>query len=206
MAVIYHFLLGFSLAFLGSTIPGMLNMTAVSIALDRGPRAGQRYALGAGTAFFLHASIALVFAGYLAANPSVFVLLRQFAILVFIGLAFLFLRMALQPKAVAGSKRQGGAFTIGLILSCLNVLVIPYFFGVASYLEQIGYFVLTGPNIGGFVFGAMLGAFLLFSLYARFADFIARRATFISRNINYLLATLFMVLAVIQIVQLVISQ
>ena len=43
---------------------------------------------------------------------------------------------------------------------------------------------------------AVLGAFSLFSIYATFAEVIAKKAQFIAKNINYILAGLFVVLAI----------
>ncbi len=202
MALIVHFSLGFFLSFIGSTLPGMLNMTAVQISLERGFQAGRQYAIGAATAFFLHASIASVFASYLAAHPSVFTMLRQFAVFVFVALALAFLWQALQPKEIRASRKRGAPYTIGLFLSCLNVLIIPYFFGVTSYLGGLGYVQLSGLNTGAFVLGTMIGAFVLFYAYARFAERIVGRAQFITRNLHYFLAGLFTLLAIIQIIQL----
>ena len=97
MDVATHLLTGFLAAFIGSILPGMLNMTAVSITLDRGLRSGVYYSTGAASGICIHVCTALVFAGYLHTHPEVFILLREIAILIFIILAIAFFRRATEP-------------------------------------------------------------------------------------------------------------
>ena len=205
MDVATHLLTGFLAAFIGSILPGMLNMTAVSITLNRGLRSGVYYSSGAASGICIHVRMALVFAGYLHTHPEVFLLLREIAILIFVVLAIAFFRRSLQPPELSGSRRGGGAYGTGLFLSGINALALPYFFGVGSFLQNRGWLFPRQPYITLFVIGSLFGAFALFLLYGLFAQYITRNVNFLARHLNLFLAGLFTLLAVVQIVQLAVE-
>lgn len=205
MQLLSALFVGFGTGFFSGLFPGMLNMTSVSVALERGRGRGREFALGAGTAVATHALLALFFASYLTTHPEVFIWLRQAAIAIFLLLAVFFLLRARRPRkpARAASSRSRSAFRFGLTLAIMNVLAIPYFFAIGTYAAGSGYFPLAGSCIPAFALAAGAGAATVFTLYVGSADYVARRASFIATNLNYLLSGLFIVLALVQLYTLV---
>lgn len=204
MQLLSALLLGFGTGFFSGLFPGMLNMTSVSVALERGRGRGRQFAVGAGTAVGTHALLALFFASYLTAHPEVFVWLRQAAIAIFLLLAVFFLWRGLRPRVQAAARGGGrSALRFGFTLAIMNVLAIPYFFAIGSFAAGSGYFPLVGAYIPSFALAAGSGAALVFTLYVGSADYVARRASFIASNLNYLLSGLFVVLALIQLYTLI---
>jgi threonine/homoserine/homoserine lactone efflux protein len=202
MSTIGALITSFCAAFLGSLLPGMLNMTAVSYALQRGQRPAQRFVWGATLPFFVHASVALFFAGVLKRNPQIFIWLRQFSVFLFLLLAVGFLYAALNPpRHVAKTRRRwrgGTPFQIGLLLSSLNALAIPYFLFVAGFAVAHGWMTLYLLDISAFTIGVLLGSFSIFQCYLMFANYIRSRARFFIRNVNFILSGLFLLLAIWQ--------
>lgn len=202
MHYFYHLFFGFAMASIGVTLPGMINMTSVSMSIKRGFPSGLQFSVGASVTVFLQALIAITFAGYLTQNPEVLLWLKQAAIAIFLILAAVFFVQARKPADTQGSDRQGHAFLLGMGIAGMNVLNIPYYLTFSAFLKANGWISLRDPLHWLFLAGALLGSLTFLAAYARFATYIASRADYFARNINYFLSGLFVLLAVVQVVQL----
>ncbi len=194
MNYILPFIIGFVAAFLGLIAPSMLNMTAAKTTLDKGKKAGIQFAAGAASIVFIQAFIAVYFANKI--TPEIIKTLQKAAFFVLLGLAIFFFIQARKKFKAEGKNKKGSSFVIGMGMSSLNMLAIPFYLGMAKVGEGYG-MLLEIPYSVIYVVGAVLGAFSLFSIYASFAQIIAKKAQFIAKNINYILAGLFIILAII---------
>ena len=204
MQQLVHGIYGFAILAGGVAIPGFVNMTTVRVYLKRGFAAAIRFNAGAAMAVFIHAYIAIAFAGLLSRNPSVLVHLRQMVFWLFLCLSFVFFYQAIRKQAVRASKhKKSRPLLLGFFVSIVNVLNIPSVFAFGTYLRARGHIVFAPPYRFFFVFGAALGAFVMLSAYAAFAKRInqnADGATF--QRLNYFLSGLFLLLAFVQGMQL----
>ena len=110
-------LFGLLLAVVGIDLPGTVNMTAVSVSIKRGMRAGLYYSAGAAATIILQAYIAVAFAGYLSQHPEIFTYIRAVSVAIFLALAFFFFYQALNAKAVKASQRKGRPFLLGMAVA-----------------------------------------------------------------------------------------
>ena len=195
MNYIFALLGGYLAAFIGLVAPSMLNMTAAKTSIDKGRSAGLKFAMGAASVVILQALIAVSFAKYLVANPQIIVKLKTIAIFVLFALAIFFFLQARKQFDAEGRDKKGSSFLVGMGLSSLNMLSIPFHLASATFLESKGWLQLVQPFSIFYVIGAVFGTFSLFAVYALFAETIAQRASFIAKNINYILSILFIVLA-----------
>ncbi len=90
MNYILPLIIGFLSSFLGLLAPSMLNMTAAKTSIERGTKAGIEFAAGAASIIFLQGFIAVTFAKYLIANPTIILKLKIAAIFILFGLAVFF--------------------------------------------------------------------------------------------------------------------
>ena len=194
MIYLSHLLFGFTMAFVGLIPPGMLNMTAVRTTIEEHKRAGILFSLGAALVVIPQAFIALYFANYFVKHPEVIDRLSYAGIAVLFLLSVFFFFQARKKFKGEGKRKKGNFLLIGMFMSSLNMLAIPFYLLYSTIFEKKGWLILENPYILIFVFGAFLGAFSLFALYANFAVLIQKRAQFIARNINYILSALFFVL------------
>ncbi|GAB1309251.1 hypothetical protein KH5_19340 [Urechidicola sp. KH5] len=183
---------------LGLLPPGMLNMTAMKIALEKGRGEAKKFAFGAATIIFFQGIIALFFAKQFHENPK---LIEGIEIIAGTGLfilaVFFFIKARLKYKS-SGKKRISGQYYFqGVLMSSMNMLKIPYYLAITTYLGAKGHMILEKPYAIIFAFGGGTGALLLFFSYIRFAPIIEQRAQFIARNINYILTILFVILSAI---------
>ena len=192
-----HVGLGFVMAYLSLVPPGMLNMTAVRTAIEKGYSSGRWFSLGAALVVIPQAFVALVFAKFFAQHPEVVERLNYAGVVVLFVLSVAFFFQARKKFKGEGKKRKGKSFVVGMLMSTMNMLAIPFYLVLTSVLENRGMLMTEQPFINLFVTGVFLGAFALFMTYVRFADVIQKRAQFIARNINYILSALFFVLGIL---------
>lgn len=190
------------MAYAGLLAPGMLNMTAVRTAIEKGKKAAVLFSAGAASIVFVQASIALIFANYLIQHPEIIDRLKLAGILVFFVLAIFFFLQARKKYNLKGKQQKGNLFAIGMLMSSINMLAIPFYLGLSTYLSAKEQIILKQPFITVFVVGAVLGAFSLFVTYVGFASIIVKKAQFIAKNINYLLSVLFLILALLTLLKL----
>ncbi len=201
MPYLSHIALGFVMAFLSLVPPGMLNMTAVKTSIQKGRNEGLWFALGAALVVIPQAFIALVFARYFAENPHVVERLELAGILVLFILSIVFFLQARRNFKGGGGKREGKSFWLGMLMSGMNMLAIPFYLVLSSVLENKGLLQTEQPFINLFVSGVFLGAFSLFFLYVIFAQIILKKAQFIAKNINYILSILFLILGILTLIK-----
>ncbi len=197
MDYIIHILLGILATFIGLLAPGMLNMTAVQITVEKSQKESRLFSMGAASIILVQASIALFFANYLSQNPSVIESLEIGGIFVFFALAiFFFLKTRTKLNIKKKKGKEENYFVRGVLMSSMNMLAIPFYLGISTFLGAEGYLKMESSYISAFVFGAMFGAYLLFFTYIAFANVIIKRANFIAQNINYILSFLFLALGI----------
>lgn len=196
MDYLSHIFLGFTMAFSGLVPPGMLNMTAVRTSIEKGHKAGIIFSAGAALIVFIQASVALIFANYLIERPEVLEKLKVGGVVVFGILAVFFFVQARKKFKAEGKEKKGNYFVTGMLMSSINMLAIPFYLGLSTYLGARGQLILEQPFISVFVVGAVFGAFALFVTYSYFAAIIVKKAQFIAKNINYILSALFVILAI----------
>lgn len=194
--------IGYLSAFLGLLAPSMLGMTAARTSIEKGRKCGVLFAAGAASVVFIQGFIAVSFAKFLVANPDVITQLKTAAIFVLLALSIFFFIQARKTFNAKGRKKDGKSFIVGFGLSSLNMLAIPFYLAMATLAESKGWMSIEKPFSLIFVMGAVLGAFTIFSIYAVFAEIIAKKAAFIAKNINYILSSLFVVLALSVAIQL----
>lgn len=197
-----HFALGFMITVLSILLPGIVNMTAVTISMKRGLLTAYRFSLGASITVTLQAFIAITFAGFLSNNPGVLTFLKQTAVAIFIILGIIFLLLARHPRVTRTTSGKGKPILLGLIVAWMNLLNIPYYFTFSTFFEAKEWIILNDPVKYIYLSGIALGSFIMLALYGRFAQFITVSGSHLARNLNYFLSGLFFVLALVQAVQL----
>ncbi|MCF6347220.1 MAG: LysE family transporter [Flavobacteriaceae bacterium] len=204
MSYLLPLVIGFISAFIGLLAPSMLNMTAARTSIEKGRKAGITFAAGAASVVFIQGFIAVTFAKYLAAHPEVIIKLKTAAVFVLFGLAIFFFIQARKKFKAEGKQKKGNNYLTGFGMSSLNMLAIPFYLAMVTLAESKGWMTIEQPFSIIYVIGAVLGAFSLFSIYASFAEIIAKKAQFIAKNINYILSILFVVLALLTLIKLLV--
>ncbi len=190
------------MAFAGLMSPGLLTMTTLNTAIDRGYKNAYKFALGAVFPIVLQAHIALLGANYIKEHREIITGFSKIAVLVFFLLGFIFLKQYRQRKQVLTTPRFSikSSFGYGVFVSLINPLAIPFYFTYTALLELKGLVILKQPFISAFVLGAVLGAFSILSIYAKHASKLLSKLQFVAKNFKLLLAIIMFILGIASLI------
>ncbi|MGB5437097.1 MAG: LysE family transporter [Maribacter sp.] len=192
----------FSAAFMATVPPGLLNMNAAKVSVEKGKLNGIIFSLGVSTMIMLQAVIAVYISKYLHRNPEVVEALLKIAVLVFAFFAIYFFMVARRNlkkkrKEVAISKRN--SFFKGMLLAALNLLTIPYYSGLNIMWNATGWIKFEVWDIVIFVLAAGCGTFSVLYMYTIYFNKLENKTDRFSKNSNYILSALMVVLLLITI-------
>ncbi len=202
MTYLTHSLLGCVVTMLAMLLPGMVNVTAAREYLRRGAVAAIRFNIGASVAVFIHAYIAIAFAGLLAREPAYINYLRQGAVLLFLALSAFFGLQAFRRQTIQASEQKGQPLLKGFLVSFFNLVNIPGMFVLTTVLRARGLLLFAAPYRLFYVAGTAVGAFAMLSLYILAARRIAQTGPAFYQRLNAGLSGLFFLLALMQVGQL----
>jgi threonine/homoserine/homoserine lactone efflux protein len=200
MVFILPLFLGFLTALVGVFPPGLINMTAAKISTEDGKSRAMLFTAGALVVVFFQTLVALIFAGYIASHQEVVILLREIGFGVFSVLTFYFLLIAKKPKEkhkeAIKIKSKKSRFFLGMFISIINFLPIPYYVFASVSLASFQYFVFDTTSIYAFVIGVVLGSFVIFYSYIAFFKRIESKTDYIVKNMNMIIGSVTGVIAI----------
>lgn len=200
-------ILGFTVASIGITPPGLLNMTAAKLSVRDGRNKAIMFALGATFTVLFQTYLAVLFAKFIDRNPEIINLLQEIGLGIFVLLTVYFFTIANKPKKPQEElkmKSKTSRFFLGMLLSALNLFPIPYYVFVSVWLSRNGYFFFNQSYISLFVFGAVLGSFLVFYLYILFfKKKEGAKPSYLINNINYIIGSITGLVSVVTLIKLI---
>lgn len=197
--------LGFFIAFLAVIPPGLINMTAAKISLQEGKNEAISFALGASVIIFFQTFIAVLFARFISNHQEIVSTLQEIGIFIFTLLSIYFFWIAKKPKKIKTDSRVKGKsnrFFLGMLLSTLNLLPIPFYVFASMTLAASGYFNFDKITVAEFVIGVMIGSFTVFYIYIVAFKKIENKTEFLMRNINTIIGSVTTFMAVLTLIKL----
>ena len=197
--------LGFFIAFLAVIPPGLINMTAAKISLQEGKNEAISFALGDSVIIFFQTFIAVLFARFISNHKEIVSTLQEIGIFIFSLLSVYFFWIAKKPKKIKTDSRVNGKsnrFFLGMLLSTLNLLPIPFYVFASMTLAASGYFSFDKIPVAEFVIGVMIGSFTVFYIYIVAFKKIENKTEFLMRNINTIIGSVTTFMAVLTLFKL----
>ena len=204
MIILLPLLLGFIISFVGTMLPGLINMTAAKISLREGRTKAKNFAFGATVVVFLQTYIAVGFSKFINERPHVIALLQEVGLGIFVALTLYFLFFAKKPKVKdkeLKNKSKTGRFFFGMLLSALNFFPIPYYVFVSITLSTYGIFLFERLFLFLFVLGVVCGSYTVFYLYIFFFHRIQGKADFFMKNINYFIGSVTGLISILTLIK-----
>ncbi|MEO2050696.1 MAG: LysE family transporter [Allomuricauda sp.] len=203
--ILILFFATFSAAFMATVPPGLLNMNAAKISVEKGKLNGIIFSLGVSSTIIVQAYIAVFISKFLYRNPEVIDVLLKIAIAIFAIFAVYFFLMAKRNKGqkikeVNVSKKN--SFLKGVLLASLNLLTIPYYSGLNAMWNEAGWIKFEAKDITTFVIAAGAGTFSVLYLYTFYFDKLETKTNRFSKNSNYILSALMVLLLVITLMRI----
>lgn len=203
--ILILFFATFSAAFMATVPPGLLNMNAAKISVEKGKTNGITFSIGVSVMILIQAYISVMISKYLFNNPGVIDVLLKVALIVFAFFAIYFFVKAKskkidKPKIIKVSKRN--SFFRGVLLASVNFLTIPYYSGLNAMWNASGWIKFQFRDIATFVFAAACGTFTVLYLYTIYFTKLETRSNRFSQNSNYILSVLMALLLVITLMRI----
>jgi threonine/homoserine/homoserine lactone efflux protein len=200
MQIISALLFGFFTAIIGIIPPGLINMTAAKVSLKEGRRNAIFFILGAILVISFQTFFAIVFAKIINRRPDLVTLFREVGLGIFATLTIYFLVLAKKPKDKTKSLKKNSKtnrFFLGMLLSILNFLPIPYYVFISITLASFHLFSFDRTSVLIFVNGVILGSFFVFYCYITFFNRIESKTDYLSKNINTIIGCITGMISVI---------
>lgn len=187
-------------AVLASAPPGLLNVNAAKISVEKGKRNGVMFGFGIAVMVMIQAYLAVRIAKFLSRNPEVVQGLMKAAVAIFALLALFFFMKARKDGKKDGVLKEGNmrnSFSKGMFLGALNLLQIPFYSGLNSFFHSQHIMNYEIADEFFFITGAGLGTFLVMYLYVFYFNKLETKTDRFSKNSNYILSGLMLVLLII---------
>lgn len=195
----------FSAAFMATVPPGLLNLNAAKVSVEKGRSYGVIFSLGVAAMIVIQAFVAVWISKFLFRNPEVIVWLQKAALIVFGFFAIYFFVLARKnaekPVKLVQVSRKNSFFK-GMLLAALNFLTIPYYSALNAMWNASGWIQFKFWDIAVFVIAAGSGSFVVLYLYTVYFTKLEARSTAFSKNSNYILSILMLVLLVITLIRI----
>jgi threonine/homoserine/homoserine lactone efflux protein len=206
MTLLLPFFLGFMIAAVGITPPGLINMTAAKVSLKDGRIEAIFFAIGATVIVFFQTFLALLFANFINSRPDIISRLQEIGLFIFITLTIYFFWKAKKPKPPKSEikvRSKTNRFFLGMLLSALNLFPVPYYVFVSITLSTYGYFYFTPSFIYTFVVGVVTGSFLVFYLYIVYFKKREAKSSFLMNNGNYIIGAITGLVSIVTLFKLI---
>ena len=192
-------------AVVASAPPGLLNVNAAKVGVEKGKKNGLMFSLGISVMVMLQAYLAVRIAKFLSRNPEVIAWLMKAAVFIFALLALFFFIKAfkkVKEQPLISEATSSNSFTKGLFLAALNLLQIPFYSGLNTFFHRqkiMNYEVLDETF---FILGAGIGTFLVMYSYVFYFQRMEHKSNRFSKNSNMILGGLMVVLLIITLIRI----
>lgn len=205
MRFVLSLLLGFAASGIGVIPPGLLNMTAWRIYLSEGKKAAKVFVIGAVLVITAECYLSILFARYLGKHPEVVLMLREAALVVFLSLSayfFFFAKKQIDEGESEKIHNKSSRFFLGVLLSGLNFLTVPFYVAVSLGLASYGIFEFEHWYIVAFVCGVLLGSSFGFYCFVTGFNKMDRYTSRIIGNMNKVIGGILLLLSALTLVNI----
>jgi len=200
------FFWGMFISFLGSLPLGTMNVTATNVAVKDGTGSGLLFTLGALTTETICLCITLFAMEWVRKQQRIFRVFEWLtAILIFI-LAFASFVAAYQMKAFGDSAFTAyniSPFLLGLLLSALNPMHIPFWFGWTTVLINKNVLLPGLKNYIIYTTGISAGTVLGFAVFVYGGNYIVEKLSNNQNVLNWIIGIVLLVTALIQLYKII---
>jgi threonine/homoserine/homoserine lactone efflux protein len=196
------FAAGMVISFLGSLPLGTLNIAAMQIAVQETVRRALAYALGVAIVEILYVRLSLKGIDWIIANRKIFYFLEWVTVVLFLVLAissFMVSRRAESKQKNLLLNNKVNRFWLGLSMSAVNPVQIPFWFLWSSYLYSTGLLKADSYYFNAYTLGIGVGTVTGLLLFIYGGKWIVQRLNTGQRTINFIVALVFFVSAIVQL-------
>lgn len=184
MQKLKNIFVGFLISFIGSIPLGYLNVVGYEVYKKFGIEETIFYLFGVISIEFLVIYFTLLFANQLIANKKLIKFIEAFSIIFMFLLAYIFYSSAskeAENQSVLEKYVDYSPFVVGLILSCLNFIQIPFWTSWNLYLLNGNYIEISKSRRYFYVFGTIFGTFCGMLVLILSLDYVTNQTDFLAK-------------------------
>jgi threonine/homoserine/homoserine lactone efflux protein len=196
------FFTGMLVSFLGSLPLGTLNVAAMQIAVSDGIRAAMLFSLGSLLAEIVYVRLSLVAMDWVRRQEKLFKILEWVTLVIVVALAFSSFYAAMHPSETKNailSKSSLPHVVLGLVMSAVNPVQIPFWFGWSTILFTKKILLPRQDHYNTYIIGIGLGTFMGNCLFIFGGRLIANKISDNQNILNWVIGGIFAVTGVIQL-------
>ncbi|HRH50702.1 MAG TPA: LysE family transporter [Panacibacter sp.] len=200
------FFWGMFISFLGSLPLGTMNVTATNVAVKDGINAGLLFTLGALTIETICLCITLLAMEWVRKQQRLFRVFEWLTAILIFTLAFASFVAAYKMKAFGDSAFTAyniSPFLLGLLLSALNPMHIPFWFGWTTILINKNVLLPGLKNYLIYVMGISIGTVLGFAVFVYGGNYIIEKLADNQNILNWIIGIVLLVTALIQLYKII---
>lgn len=189
---------GFLVSFIGSIPLGYLNVVGFQVFEKSGLRPTIWYLIGVICIEFLVIYFTLIFAYKLAANKKLTKYIEGFSVLFMFVLAAVFY-FSSNSKENNSNSFDYTPFVLGIVLSCLNFVQIPFWTGWNLWLLNGNYIEISNSGKYFYVLGTVVGTFCGMLVLILSLHYFASNVDFLSKYLmKFIIPAVFLGLGIFQ--------
>lgn len=199
------FAAGLVISFLGSLPLGTLNIAAMQIGVQESTRRALLFALGVAIVELVYVRLSLKGVDWIMANQKVFYWMEWATVVLFsvLGISSLLAarKQASQKKNLLLNNTVN-RFWLGVTMSAVNPVQIPFWFMWSSYLFSVKILQSGSLNFNVYTAGIGVGTVAGLLLFIFGGRWLVRRLNAGQRTLNFLVGGVFIMSAIVQLVRL----
>jgi threonine/homoserine/homoserine lactone efflux protein len=205
MKLLRIFITGLFISFLGTLPLGTLNLAAMQISISDGVRPAIYFACGVLLVEVIYVRISLVAMDWVRKKKKLFRWLEWFTVLIISALAVSSFIAAVDPeeKKNALLSYSFHRFWLGVVLSALNPLQIPFWFGWSTVLLTKKILQPKNSHYNVYITGIGVGTFIGNLIFIFGGLFIVDRLKNNQHIIQYIIGSIFAITAVIMFFKMI---
>ncbi len=204
--MIYVFFLGWLVSFLGQLPLGNMSFTSTQVCIQEGVKKAWYFALGVAIVEMIYLRFALTGMDWVVQHRSWFLALGWLTVVMFLVLGVLAFRTAgkqsKEKKSILLDNKLN-RFLLGLMMSALNPVQIPFWFLWTSTFIQTKVLPVATIPFNTFTAGAGLGTLSGLAVYIHGGNWLVNKMKTSNKTLNKIMGIVFIITALIQLYRMI---
>ncbi len=198
----YVFFIAALISFLGQLPLGNMSITATQIGIQEGLKRAWIFAIGVAMVEMLYLRFALTGMDWVVKHRLWFLALGWVTVALFLLLgilSFLAARKQQEENKSVMLNNRIHCFLLGLLMSALNPVQIPFWFLWTSTMIQTNVLPITAAAYNVFTVGAGVGTIGGLALYIHGGNWLVKKNNTSNKTLNQIMGAIFIITALIQL-------
>jgi threonine/homoserine/homoserine lactone efflux protein len=206
MQYLSGFFLGMILNFLGQLPLGTMSMTATQIAVQENFRSAWKYSIGVALIEMVYLRGVLSGMQWIIEHQKIFDIFNWVTVALFLGfgiMSFISAQNQDPAKKALLLNNRLDRFLLGMSMSALNPVQIPFWFAWTGYFLNLGWLKPGFTHFNYFTGGSALGTIGGLVVYMYGGNWLVTKMNTSNRKLNKIMGVIFIIAAIVQLYRVI---